>query len=58
MKYEPLLTVLFSPFEITGINSKTGQGKGKAVPVQIWTGHGGSRRWRIPDFQIMGTKMW
>jgi hypothetical protein len=53
MKYEPLLTVLFSPFEIAEINSKTG--KGKAIPVQIWTGPGGSRRWRILDFQMIGT---
>jgi len=55
MKYEPLLTDLFSPFEIAGINSKIGQGEGKAIPVQILTGRGGSRRWRIPDFQVVGT---
>jgi hypothetical protein len=45
MKYEPLLTVLFSPFKIAEINSKTG--KGKAIPVQIWTGPEGSRSLRM-----------
>jgi hypothetical protein len=25
--------------------------KGKAVPVQAWTGTGGSRRFRLPDFK-------
>jgi len=25
--------------------------KGKAIPLQAWAGHEGSRRWRIPDFK-------
>jgi hypothetical protein len=58
MKYKPFLTALFSPFEIAEINSKTGQGKDKAIPVQVWTGREVSRRWRIPDFQMIGTLMW
>jgi len=31
------------------------QGKGKAIPVQAWTGPEGSRRLRLPDFKIIGT---
>jgi hypothetical protein len=27
-----------------------GKGKGKAVPLQAWTGPQGSRRSRLPDF--------
>jgi hypothetical protein len=42
-KYEPLLAVLFSPFEMAEINSKTGKGKGKAIPVQMVLGGGRSQ---------------
>jgi hypothetical protein len=63
MKYEPFLTALDlerteRPFEIAEINSKTGNGKGKAIPVQVWTGRQGSRRQMIPDFQMIGILMW
>jgi len=27
-----------------------GKGKGKAVPLQVWTGPEGSRKLRLPDF--------
>jgi hypothetical protein len=27
----------------------------KAIPLQAWTGHEGSRRLRLPDFQKIGT---
>ena len=30
-------------------------GKGKAIPLQAWTGPEGSRRLRLPDFKIIGT---
>jgi len=30
-------------------------GKGKAVPLQAWTGPEGSRRLRFPDFKTVGT---
>jgi hypothetical protein len=33
--------------DVTHIN---GKGKGKAVPLQAWTGPQGSRRSRLPDF--------
>ena len=31
------------------------QGKGKAIPVQAWTGPEGSRRFRLQDFKTIGT---
>jgi len=30
------------------------KGKGKAIPVQAWTGHEGSRRLKLPDFKTIG----
>jgi hypothetical protein len=30
-------------------------GKGKAIPLQAWTGPEGSRRLRLPDFRTIGT---
>jgi len=32
-----------------------GKGKGKAIPLQAWTGPEGSRRLRFPDFKTIGT---
>jgi len=32
--------------------------KGKAIPVQSWTGSKGSRRLKHPDFQKIGTRSW
>jgi hypothetical protein len=29
--------------------------KGKAIPLQVWTGPVGSRRWRLPDLKKIGT---
>jgi len=29
--------------------------KGKAIPLQAWTGPEGSRRMRLPDFKTIGT---
>jgi len=31
------------------------KGKGKAIPLQSWTGPEGSRRLRFPDFKTIGT---
>ena len=33
-------------------------GKGKAIPLQAWTGPEGSRRVRLPDFKTIGTLRW
>jgi hypothetical protein len=30
-------------------------GKGKAIPLQAWTGPEGSRRLRLPDFKTIST---
>jgi hypothetical protein len=32
-----------------------GKDKGKAIPLQAWTGPEGSRRMRFPDFKTIGT---
>jgi len=32
--------------------------KGKAIPLQAWTGPEGSRRVRLPDFKPIGTGRW
>jgi len=32
-----------------------GKGKGKAIPLQAWTGPEGSRRMRFLDFKTIGT---
>ena len=29
--------------------------KGKAIPLQVWTGPEGSRSLRLPDFKTIGT---
>jgi len=34
--------------------SSTGK-KGKAIPLQAWTGPEDSRRLRLPDFKTIGT---
>jgi hypothetical protein len=34
------------------------KGKGKAIPLQAWTGPEGSRRLRFPDFKTIGTSRW
>ena len=31
------------------------RGKGKATPLEAWTGPEGSRRMRLPDFKTIGT---
>jgi hypothetical protein len=30
------------------------KGKGKPIPLQVWTDPEGSRRLRLPDFKIVG----
>ena len=34
---------------------KKGRKKGKAIPLQSWTGLEGYRRLRLPDFKRIGT---
>ena len=37
------------------IELSTTKKKGKAIPLQAWTGPEGSSRLRLPDFKIIGT---
>jgi hypothetical protein len=39
-------------------NTAVGKGKGKAVPLQAWSGPEGSRKLRFPDFKTIGTGWW
>jgi len=43
--------------EIKTIIRKTCIDKGKAIPLQAWTGSEGSRRLRLPNFKTFGTWM-
>jgi len=41
---------------LTGIGLPPGgSSKGKAIPLEAWTGPEGSRRLKIPDFKTIGT---
>jgi len=40
------------------VKCKIGKGKGKAIPLQAWTGLEGSRTLRLPDFKTIGTLRW
>ena len=40
---------------ITNLHRSSCKGKGKAIPLQAWTGPKGSRRMRLPDFKKIGT---
>jgi len=43
-------------FVITYYNTvHKGKGKGKAIPLQAWTGPKGSSRLRLPYFKTIGT---
>jgi hypothetical protein len=37
------------------VTCKLYKGKGKAIPLQAWTGPEGSRKLRLPDFKIIST---
>ena len=58
---------LKSPSDVAFLDSEASQcsssvtilkGKGKAIPLQAWTGTQGSRRVRLPDFKTIGTWRW
>jgi len=36
-------------------NAVNVKGKGKAIPLQAWTGPEGSRRLKLPEFKTIGT---
>jgi hypothetical protein len=37
-----------------GVVELSGKGKGKAIPLQAWTGPEDDRRLRLPDFKTIG----
>jgi hypothetical protein len=37
------------------LENMIGKYKGKAIPLQAWTGPEGSRKLRLPNFKIVGT---
>jgi hypothetical protein len=41
--------------KIMFIHRDKGKGKGKAIPLQAWTGPEGSKRRRLPGFKTIGT---
>jgi hypothetical protein len=43
-------SLLIKPYNTTAIYNK-----GKAIPLQAWTGSQSSRRLRLPDFKTTGT---
>jgi len=52
MKFRVVVKLVFgSILEIT-VKCK---GKGKAIPLQAWTGPEGSRSLKLPDFKTIGT---
>jgi len=50
--FSNLLQCTFSYPKLRTVSSETSnsKGKGKAVPLQAWTGPEGSRKLRFPDF--------
>jgi len=40
------------------LTTRPDYGKGKAIPLQAWTGPKGSRRMRLPDFKTISTRRW
>jgi hypothetical protein len=56
--YEVFVPIfIFNIYKLTRVKStcSSDKGKGKAIPVQAWTGPDGSRRVRIPDLKTIGT---
>ena len=51
-------THTFSAQACTAILKLELKKKGKAIPLQAWTGPQGSRRLRLPDFKTIGTWRW
>ena len=41
--------------KVEGIKMYRREVKGKVIPKQVWTGPGGSRKSRLPDFKTIGT---
>jgi hypothetical protein len=56
MHYLSVEYFVYQPLHVSGLFTAHHQEvKGKAIPLQAWTGTEGSRRLRFPDFKIFGT---
>jgi len=42
----------------TALKLRKNKGKGTANPVRAWRGPEGSRKLRVPDLKIIGTRRW
>jgi hypothetical protein len=49
-----MVTVVYGPAEMIKENKKVKK-KGKAIPLQAWTGPEGSSRLRLQDFKTIDT---
>jgi hypothetical protein len=55
MLLELSLTILYAGSSIQNMSEQFISCKGKAIPLQAWTGPEGSRRLRLPNFMTIGT---
>ena len=55
LQYVGQLLIISSDVNIRGLKKAMEKSKGKAIPLQAWTGLEGSRRLRLPDFKTIGT---
>ena len=49
------MSAAFIPNSATDIHQPKVKGKGKAIPLQAWTGSESSGRLRLPYFKTVGT---
>jgi len=52
------LVIIFNQLTSFSLLLSTSRDRGKAIPLQAWTGPEGSRRLRFPDFKAFGTWRW
>ena len=50
---------IYMLYEISQVNNNnSGRGKGKAVPLQAWSGPEGSSKLTFPDFMTTAQDLW
>jgi len=52
------VTIHYNIFSVPALLSSDVTKKGKAIPLQVWTGPEVSRNLRLPDFKTIGTWRW
>jgi hypothetical protein len=50
--------ILCSDNDVSTGTAKIMTYKGKAIPLEVWTGSEGSRRFKLPDFKTIGIWRW